>query len=162
MEDKAMLNNECCKMSLNIIGVGGGMPDKPKTFGQHLQRWIDEKYGMNAKQLAQAIGKSRAYVGYLLSDLNPSTGKPIQVKGPVADKIADALDRTRNEVRQAAGLSGYELPKNVDENIERLLQFYADLPPESKSDMVVIAEALWRKRRSASNHLEPVKKENVA
>jgi hypothetical protein len=157
-----MLNVDCYKMPLNIIGTGEVMPDKTLTFGQHLQRWMDSKDGMNARKLAKAIDMSPAYVGYLLKDLNPSTQKPIQIKGALADKIALVLDLHPNEVREAAGLKSVKATRNVDEATERLLRFYADLPPESKSDMVVIAEALWRKRRQTSNHLEPVKNEDAA
>lgn len=150
-------------MGLNILEFGEGMPDKALTFGQHLQRWMDAKGNMSARKLAKAISRSPAYVGYLLKDNNPSTNKPIQIKGPLANKIADALDRTRNEVREAAGLSSEKTAQRIDENAERLLQFFADLPMESKLDLLAAAEAIWKRRRPGSNnHLAPVSNEDAA
>jgi transcriptional regulator with XRE-family HTH domain len=105
------------------------------------------KTDVNKSELARRVGVSPTYIGNLIRGVSPSAkggvGRP---KVTVVDRLARQLSIPISRMRLAAGYAPEEMPDIDDEEAQRLVHYFSELPRECQLDVLALTEALWRRR----------------
>lgn len=127
------------------------------TLGEYLKNYR-KRMGLSQRAFAQKCGVSHAYIGFLESGTNPSTGEPIKPSLVNLHKIAHAMEIRLEEMLSAVDDMAVTLDNGETvpgERIERalsreadnmeafLVQLYRDMKPDGQQRLIEQATMLY-------------------
>lgn len=103
---------------------------------------------LTLQELGELSGVSHNYISILERNLpHHKTGKVYKPSRVVVIKLANALDVNPNIPLQLVGYANEEDPDPDDVDQNKLLAFYGDMNPSDREAVLILAQALWQKRR---------------
>ena len=124
-----------------------------ETLGKWLERHR-KRLSLSQEELAQRAGCTRAYISALEREVIESkAGRPIQPSVEFIESLARALGAPISEAREVAGYKAISTAE--DPQRKRLIAIFDEMSASKQSDLLAIAETLFRQAMSEGKTTDP-------